>query len=469
MSKKIVSTIIALMFLLSSIKTIHAQSDPNVPVYIVQPGENLTEIADRFRISVNDLIIANNIVDSNLISEGTQLVIPGIEGISGILNTRPVQIGESLNSLLRQNHINLESFMILNDVTSPVELYVGSNLILPEGEASKELNNSITLKSQESLLEASLINDLNPWYLSQINQFIGLINPLPGELLFFFSENRQIFHSPVSDSISDIELLPLPLVQGHTTVIRLNSSQPVNLGGMLGEYNLNFFHDDTNDYYYALQGIHAMAQPGLLSLKLNGQFADGSSFSTEQMVLLNSGNYLNETLTVEQTTIDLMTIDKENQQISQIIYPITLNRLWEGPFRFPVDGSLSDNTIGFTSLFGNRRSYNNGQYNGYHGGLDFLVLLVNLNVYAPAAGKISYAGQTNIRGNTIFIDHGQGVYSGYAHLKEFHVNTGDTVQPGQLIGIIGNTGRVTGPHLHWDIWVNGIPVDPFDWIENTYP
>jgi len=469
MSKKLISIIIALMFLLSSIKTIHAQADPNVPVYIVQPGENLTEIANKFGISVNDLITANQIVDSNLISAGTQLIIPGIEGIRGILNTRPVEFGESLASLLRQYHLSLENFMMLNDVTSPAELYIGSNLILPEEDAEKQLNNSIVLKSQESFLEAALSNNLNPWYLSQINQISGLSYAVPGESLFYFSDSQQVFHSPVSDLISKIELQPLPLVQGHTAVIRVHSLQSVNLSGMLGNYSLNFFHDDSSDFYYALQGIHAMAQPGLIPLKLSGLFDDGASFTTEQMLLLNSGNYANETLTVEQTTIDLATIEVENQQIAQIINPITPVRLWEGPFRFPVEGSLSDNTIGFTSLFGNRRSYNNGQYSGYHGGLDFLVLLVSLNVYAPASGKIIYADKTNIRGNTIFIDHGQGIYSGYAHLKEFNTNPGDMVQSGQLIGIIGETGRVTGPHLHWDIWVNGIPVDPFDWTENVYP
>jgi murein DD-endopeptidase MepM/ murein hydrolase activator NlpD len=94
---------------------------------------------------------------------------------------------------------------------------------------------------------------------------------------------------------------------------------------------------------------------------------------------------------------------------------------------------------------------------------------MSLNIYAAAPGKVIYSGQMNIRGNTLFIDHGQGVVSGYAHMQEFRVNAGDFVEQGQLIGLIGKTGRVTGPHLHWDIWVNRTPVDPFDWVENRYP
>jgi murein DD-endopeptidase MepM/ murein hydrolase activator NlpD len=232
---------------------------------------------------------------------------------------------------------------------------------------------------------------------------------------------------------------------------------------------LNIIRDASGQFYYALLGIHSMAQPGLLPLKLTGQFDNGDTFSSEQMMLMESGNYANETLSVEQTTIDQATIENENAAIAQILAPITSEKLWSGNFRFPVDGKLEDNTIGFSSYFGNRRSFNNGQYKGFHGGLDFLVVVMSFNVYAPAPGTVVYTGKMDIRGNTIFIDHGQGIYTGYAHLKEIDVNVGDRVETGQLIGLIGATGRVTGPHLHWDVWVNGNTVDPFDWVDNTYP
>jgi murein DD-endopeptidase MepM/ murein hydrolase activator NlpD len=82
-----------------------------------------------------------------------------------------------------------------------------------------------------------------------------------------------------------------------------------------------------------------------------------------------------------------------------------------------------------------------------------------------------------VRGNAIIIDHGVGVFSGYYHLSSLIVNTGDMVQKGQQIGKVGNTGRVdradeyagAGAHLHWEIWVNGIQVDPLEWINSDYP
>ena len=74
-----------------------------------------------------------------------------------------------------------------------------------------------------------------------------------------------------------------------------------------------------------------------------------------------------------------------------------------------------------------------------------------------------------MRGNTTIIDHGWGVYSGFWHQSKFDVQVGDIVEQGQVIGEVGGTGRVTGPHLHWELWVNGIQVDPLDWLTNTYP
>ncbi|MDK2980125.1 MAG: hypothetical protein PWQ55_472 [Chloroflexota bacterium] len=468
MPKRILSIIIALMFLLSPIKTVQAQDEGPYPVYIVQSGENLTAIAIKFGISVDDLIAANNIVDSNVISAGTELVIPGITGISGVLTTTPVGFGETYSSILRRYKISQENFQLLNAVTSPAEIYVGSNLILPDVQDENAFNSSVVLGSSESLLEASLRGGVNPWYLGSINDET-LTSALPGEVMYFYAAESEGFSSTVSAHISSIDLAPLPVVQGHTTDIRIYTDQAATINGALGDYPLHFFYDETGNFYYALQGIHALAQPGLMDLRLDGQFEDGDTFSAEQMVLMESGNYPNEELTVESTTIEKEINDKESADIAQILNPVSEQKMWSGPLRYPVDGSLDADTMAFSSYYGSRRSYNGGQYYGFHGGLDFMVVVNSLNVYAPAPGTVAYTGTMEVRGNTIFIDHGQGIYTGYAHLSEIQVQVGDHVDTGQIIAQIGKTGRVTGPHLHWDVWVNGNAVDPFDWVDNTYP
>ena len=469
MTKKIISIIIALLAVILNSTSIFAQESPDNPIYIVQPGENLTEIAEKFYLNVEELISINKIIDSNLISAGTELIIPGLQGISGQLSSSPVQIGETLSVILRKNGISLENFLKINEITSPSEIFIGTNLILPETEKNSQIpNNSLVIDKDTSIFSNSVIGKVNHWFLEKYNSDFSPSN-LPGESLYFFSENSSNFSTPFSPYIEKIELSPLPIVQGHTVVIRIFSQIPLNITGRLNKNEIDFFLDSSGEMYYGLDGIHALDEPGLIPLKINGEFENGDSFQIDQMILLSPGGYVNETLSVESTLIDEDLNIEESKKIQDLFISSSNNKLWDDLFRFPVEGSLSDQTIAFSSYFGNRRSYNNGQYYGFHGGLDFLVVLNSLNIYAPAPGIVLYAGPLDIRGFTTFIDHGQGVVSGYAHQNEIFVEVGQTVETGQLIGMIGNTGRVTGPHLHWDIWVNGNQVDPFDWINNIFP
>ncbi len=459
--------IIALLLLLIPLSVVIAQGGDELPVYVVQPGENLTQIAQKFNISVNDLINANSFLDPNLISAGTELRLPGFVGVSGRLVARPVQFGETLSVVLRETRLSRENFLRMNNITSPAEMFIGSNIILPVLE-DNPLNNSRLTGKEDSVLLLSARNKLNPWMLPFSND-IRPAEMLPGEVLFFSSDQVQERVSLISDQIEKIEIIPLPVVQGRTSVIRAYAKSPVDLGGSINDKPLNFYYSETDGFYYAIHGFHALAEPGLVRLSLSGSEENGQSFLSEQMLLLASGNYRQEELTVEDTTIQQDVIQAENQEVQEILQASGPDKYWQSLFRFPVLGSLEDDTIAFSSVFGSRRSYNRGEYEGYHGGLDFSVVLMNLDVYAPAAGRVIYTGEMPIRGKTIFIDHGQGVVSGYGHLNNYYVAVGDRVEPGQLIGEIGKTGRVTGPHLHWDIFINGTPVDPFDWVRNTYP
>ena len=88
--------------------------------------------------------------------------------------------------------------------------------------------------------------------------------------------------------------------------------------------------------------------------------------------------------------------------------------------------------------------------------------------YAAANGTVVFAGELAVRGNAVIISHGWGVYTGYAHLSEIDVAVGDYVEAGRKIGMVGATGRVSGPHLHFEVYVGGVPVDPSDWLSNKY-
>jgi murein DD-endopeptidase MepM/ murein hydrolase activator NlpD len=92
-----------------------------------------------------------------------------------------------------------------------------------------------------------------------------------------------------------------------------------------------------------------------------------------------------------------------------------------------------------------------------------------LPITAPADGIVVFAGPLTVRGNATIIDHGHGIYTGYWHQSEINVSEGETVTKGQQIGLVGGTGRVTGAHQHFEVWANGVQVDPLDWLQNIYP
>lgn len=131
-------------------------------------------------------------------------------------------------------------------------------------------------------------------------------------------------------------------------------------------------------------------------------------------------------------------------------------RLWRGPFQLPRPGPTGDG-------FGMRRIFN-GRLRSRHLGVDFRGRAGD-SVLATNRGVVAYAGDLYFSGTTIFLEHGAGLLTAYLHLSRVLVVPGDTVLPGQLIGLVGATGRVTGPHLHWSATYGGIAVDPLSLLK----
>jgi murein DD-endopeptidase MepM/ murein hydrolase activator NlpD len=257
------------------------------------------------------------------------------------------------------------------------------------------------------------------------------------------------------------------MTQGGISEITVQTQPGVTLGGMLVDKPLHFFPLEDGSFV-ALQGIHAMLNPGPYPLRLEATLPDGTKQSYEQMVVVQSGYYPNDpVLLVEPETIDPVITDQELAQVSEITKPASLTRYWQGLFQAPA--YFPDC---FTSRFGNRRTYigsgTEEKYYSFHSGLDFCGG-AGLPITAPADGVVIFAGPLIVRGNATIIDHGWGVYSGFWHQSEIKVQVGQTVKKGDIIGVVGGTGRVTGPHLHWEVWVNGIQVNPMLWLENVYP
>lgn len=434
----------------------------NGPVYIIQEGDSLWEIAYRFHVSQQDLANANGIVDSNQITVGQQLVIPGLEGIQGVLTTENVTYGETLHSLSLRYHLPINMLERLNHLTSPNELYAGYSLVILHKDNSHALGKRASLGAGQSLIELAVLNNTDPWTILASNQLDNSSMVLPGDVIRV-PGNEDTGPSALPPEITNLHISHF--IQGKTANIHIDGSDGLSLGGSLIDHSLNFFQS-ANNQYVALQGVHSLVQPGLYPLSLTIGDSSGSSFTFSQLVLVNSGHYANEYINnVDPVTLDPAITVPEDQLWAQLSSPVNPEKLWEGLFLLPVDPVFAGC---YSSWYGNRRSYNGSAFEYVHTGQD-LCGQVGDPIYAAAAGVVVYTGQLTVRGNATMIDHGWGVYSAYMHQSEILVNVGDQVAPGQLIGRVGNTGRVEGPHLHFEIIVGGVQVDPLEWLEQVFP
>jgi murein DD-endopeptidase MepM/ murein hydrolase activator NlpD len=467
MTKRILLLFLLLSILMFPFQPAHAQTSG--PVYVVQPGDSLSSIAADFNISVNELIATNNITDPNLLAAGQQLIIPGLEGVSGVVDKTRINIGDSYRSLMRRTQISEELFRKLNRIVSPSELYVGAPIIIPQQETTSQLS-GVSQSTGESLLELAVKQNSDVWTLAHYNGLQGSWDSISGEPLFSPGENGEQSTSGLPPAFISAEIRDLPIKQGGTGEIKVKTIPNVTLDGILVDHQLHFFpmEDGTQ---VALQGVHALLPLGVYPLRLEATLPDGSKQSYEQNILIVSGNYPDDPLLyVDPITIDPAETEPELNNLIEITSAVTPEKLWVGDFYSPAS-QYAEATY-FTSRYGNRRTYigtgTDTTVQGFHTGLDFGGG-TGLPITAPARGKVVFAGPWTVRGNTTIIDHGWGVYSGFWHQSKFDVQVGDIVEQGQVIGEVGGTGRVTGPHLHWELWVNGIQVDPYDWLVNTYP
>jgi murein DD-endopeptidase MepM/ murein hydrolase activator NlpD len=442
-----------------------ASAQASGPVYIVQPLDTLSSIALRFNVSLSELISANPGIDPNFLAQGQQIIIPGLEGVTGILETEVIGFGDSLRGLSRRTKVSDEQLRKLNYLVSPSELFVGRSLIVPQQEQQEPLSTKTTTAAGESLLELAVKQGSDPWSLASINKLSGTWEALPGDILYSPTGNSEGNATGLPSAFLSASIEPLPLVQGGTEVIRAQVQEGVALSGMLVDMPLHFFQ--ANGQQVALQGVHALWDPGVYPLLIEATLPDGSRQSFEQMVLVTSAGYGSEELYVPPETIDPAVVEPENQTVLSLISPATPTQYWSGIFASPAVY-----TDEFTSLYGRRRVYRgigtDLVIEGFHSGLDFAGG-EGLQIFAPAPGKVVFAAPLTVRGNATIIDHGWGVYSGVWHQSEIFVNVGEMVAQGQVIGLVGGTGRVTGAHLHWEVWVNGVQVDPLDWLDQAYP
>ena len=442
-------------------KRVFAQAT-TYPVYVVKSGDTLYGIAAKFNTTLEDIMSINTFNADFGIQPGDQVKIPSLAGLQGVLSSQYVGLGTSMNTLSRKGQADLERIIRLNRITSPSELFIGREILLTDVD-EKQAMSANTLLAGESFLEFALKAKSNPWTLSRRNMISNANRALPQDSYYIATAVAQ------NDSLSipgigAISIDNLPLRQGDTYVLSVESAKPIQVKSELLDFSPQFV-DLGGGKQVAYAGIHALTEPGVYPLSMSFTREDGSNYRFDQMVVIKSGNYATDPpLKVDPETLDSENNRAENELFDKLTAPVTPIKYWEGMFYSPAQDA--DCVI---STFGSRRTYNDDPKIFYHTGLD-LGYCKGTDVFAPEKGKVVGAlPGTVIRGNAIIIDHGLGVYTVYMHLDKILVEEGAMVERGQLIGIIGNTGRSTGPHLHFEVDIQGTPVNPATWLRRAFP
>jgi murein DD-endopeptidase MepM/ murein hydrolase activator NlpD len=211
-----------------------------------------------------------------------------------------------------------------------------------------------------------------------------------------------------------------------------------------------------------LVGVDLEKAPGEYELKVTGQSASGEKVACSAKLEVKEGKFATEKLTVgkqfvEPSAEQIKRANEERQKLRDIFERVTPERLWDGKFRIPLEGVTTG------SNFGKRRILN-GNPGSPHSGTDFPAA-TGTPVHAAQRGRVVLAEELFFAGNTVVVDHGLGVYTFYGHLSEIGVKVGDALEAGAVLGRVGATGRVTGPHLHWGLTVERARVNPLQIVK----
>jgi murein DD-endopeptidase MepM/ murein hydrolase activator NlpD len=205
--------------------------------------------------------------------------------------------------------------------------------------------------------------------------------------------------------------------------------------------------------WHALVGIDLDVKPGTYAVTVDaGAPPEHATYD----LIVAPVTFRTRRLTVDEAFVtppasEQARIEREAKLLDGVWNSAAGERLWSDPFVRPVPHDAN-------SAFGTRSIFN-GKPRNAHGGADFLSP-GGTPVHAPNAGRVAIARSLYFSGNTVVIDHGLGLFSTLAHLSVIEVLEGDPVSAGQIVGLVGATGRVTGAHLHWAVRASGARVDP---------
>ena len=269
----------------------------------------------------------------------------------------------------------------------------------------------------------------------------------------------------LSGSAAAISLSSADVANGQVTVLEINlhdlDPAATDLKARFGQNSIALFQHPVKPagIYCGLVGVPISIAPQKGAIEL--EWTDSSGRHKARIaVRIVAGSYKREALHVAPRHVkpspqNLQRINNEKKEIRRIYASSSDTRLWFGSFNKPLASDI-------TSVFGTQRLFN-GQLQSYHRGTD-LRAKTGTPVYASNFGIVRLAKNLFYSGNIVIVDHGKGIFTNYAHLSKIQVVAGQHVTRGEQIGLSGATGRVSGPHLHWGVKINGAYVDPLQFL-----
>ena len=297
--------------------------------------------------------------------------------------------------------------------------------------------------------------DMGAGALASLN---GITNPdriIAGQVLKVGAASAAAPALPGDGPLARVQFWPWPPAQGQTLAVWLEARQQMTLTVTLdGRAYPVVTHGRRG---WALIPIPPLIEPGIKSLAID---AGGARMRLPVPIAAGAFPAVNIPAEVSQPILSQAeTVRAETARMGELFGGDTPDG-WTPRDRFssPLEGEFPH-----TSPYGSRRTYGNSPAITAHAGEDFSAA-AGTPVLAPAAGTVILAEPLFVRGNAVVLDHGGGVYTGYWHLSELNVQARDRVAPGQRLGAVGSTGLSTGAHLHWEMRVGGLPVDPLQWL-----
>jgi murein DD-endopeptidase MepM/ murein hydrolase activator NlpD len=253
---------------------------------------------------------------------------------------------------------------------------------------------------------------------------------------------------------------PTEVFQGAIAELEVSGTELAAVEGRFGAQKIPFYRN-AGENFTALLGIDLEAKPGAAKIHIKGTTRAGTSREAQISLPIRARSFPQEDFSVapefDQLTPEVLErVRREQEQFAHAFSTSAPTRLWEKPFMMPVAMQVS-------SPFGYRRVIN-GIPRAPHTGVD-LRAPMGTEVVAANNGRVVLLGDFFFTGKSVVLDHGGGLYTLYFHFSDFKVEEGAEVHKGDVIGLSGMTGRVTGPHLHWSARLNGARIDPFELIE----